>query len=106
MLGSRASPFIQGSHKYVNTHVEQLKDIYDENTNPHGCILMSIAENKLCSDILLHRIQNHKQLSPSILTYTDTIGTSSFRSVLSQFLSSYIFKECNINPDHIIVSAG
>ena len=107
MLGSRAAPFIQGSHKYINTQIELMNNIYnDDEDHRNGSILMSIAENKLCSELLLHRIENHKKLTTNILNYNDSTGTSSFRSKLSQFLSLYIFKNCIINPDHLIVSSG
>ena len=107
MLGSRARPFIQGSHKYIYKQIELMNDMYnDDEDHRNGSILMSIAENKLCSELLLHRIENHKKLTTNILNYNDSTGTSSFRSKLSQFLSLYIFKNCIINPDHLIVSSG
>lgn len=107
MLGSRARPFIQGSHKYIYKQIELMNDIYnDDEDHRNGSILMSIAENKLCSELLLHRIENHKKLSTNILNYNDSTGTSSFRLKLSQFLSLYVFENCTINPDHLIVSSG
>ena len=107
MLGSRAIPFIQGSHKYINTQIELMNNMYnDDEDHRNGSILMSIAENKLCSELLLHRIENHKKLTTNILNYNDSTGTSSFRLKLSQFLSLYIFENCTINPDHLIVSSG
>jgi len=107
MLGSRATPFIQGSHKYINTQIELMNHMFNDDENHrNGSILMSIAENKLCSELLLHRIENHKKLTTNILNYNDSTGTSSFRLKLSQFLSLYVFENCTINPDHLIVSSG
>ena len=107
MLGSRARPFIQGSHKYIYEQIELMNDMYnDDEDHRNGSILMSIAENKLCSEFLLHRIENHKKLTTNILNYNDSTGTSSFRLKLSEFLSLYLFKNCTINPDHLVFSSG
>ena len=108
MLSSRSKIIIKGSHNYISKQFELMNNTpaYNEIDNKNGSILMSIAENKLCSELLLHRIENHKKLTTNILNYNDSTGTSSFRSKLSQFLSLYIFKNCIINPDHLIVSSG
>jgi len=108
MLSSRSTIILKGSHNYISKQFELMNNTpaYNDIDNKNGSILMSIAENKLCSELLLHRIENHKKLTTNILNYNDSTGTSSFRLKLSQFLSLYIFKNCTINPDHLIVSSG
>jgi aspartate/methionine/tyrosine aminotransferase len=123
-LSSRAKPFLAGStnaNSYGNIHVSLLSDTYDQKSNPQGAILMSIAENKLCGDLLLDRINSHKPLSSNILNYTDGTGLPTFKRVMADFLTEHVFKlhsgkgtgenangNANkyVQPGQLVISAG
>lgn len=107
-LSNRSNHLIKESifQSYISSHISLLNDVYDDTTNKNGGILMSVAENKLCSDIILNKLQNHSLLSLDVLHYSNITGTYELKTVLSSFLSTYVFKECLISIEHLIISSG
>jgi len=109
-LSRRAKPFL-GSNpdSYISLHVSLLGDLYDEISNPDGAILMSVAENKLCGDIILPRLQEHKPFSTAMMNYTDGSGLPSFKAVLAEYMTHEVLKlpePHQIKPEQLVVSAG
>jgi len=109
-LSSRAEPFLASNPKsYGSIHVSLLGDLYDETSNPDGAILMSVAENKLCGDIILERLQEHKPFTQAMLNYTDGTGLPTFKPVLAEFMTRDVLKLGDnqaVKPEQLVVSAG
>jgi len=109
-VGSRAHNFIGASafNSYIGIHVSFLNDLYDPHSNPDGAILMSVAENKLCADMILSKITEHNSYPQEVLNYTDPTGSPALKGALVNFLSNNVFHGgpgC-IGPEHLIASAG
>lgn len=112
-LSSRAAPFLAGGSNpngYINIHVSFLNDLYDENSNPDGAILMSVAENKLCGDIILSRLQNHAAFESEMLNYTDGTGLPTFKNVMADCMTDITFQLPDdvprVKAEQIVISAG
>lgn len=117
-LSSRALPFIAGSsnpNSYGSIHISLLGDLYDKKSNPNGAILMSIAENKLCNELMVKRMQEHQQLPLSMMNYTDGTGVARLKAIMADTLSDVVFNLGahgesepieRVNPAQIVISTG
>ena len=90
MLSKRADRFMQPSMAYIPLFVKMLNNKYTED-NPTGGIVMCVAENVLCSDLLLDRIKSFNDYSHAVLNYTACTGMPQLRSVLSKFIGDRLF---------------
>jgi 1-aminocyclopropane-1-carboxylate synthase len=70
---------------------------------------MAVAENKLCAELLLEKIQYAVQFDSfesDILNYTDPTGHPKFKQTLAAFLTEFIFLNCNIKPEQLVITTG
>lgn len=108
LLSSRAKTLLLSpSLPYIDEILKALSNTYDPNNNPNGKILLAVAENKLCSEMLLEKIDSFSSSSTEVLNYTNPTGLPLFKDSLALFLKKYIFRcQNNIDPEKIIVSPG
>jgi aspartate/methionine/tyrosine aminotransferase len=94
---------------YAKEVARSFMNLYDPITNPSGKIIMGVAENKLCLELLVERIKEACDAAlsiPGVLNYTSPSGMPQFRSVLANFMSEYLFGGLEVNPNHLILSSG
>eukprot|EP01031_Cornospumella_fuschlensis_P042047 gene42047-51331_t len=110
-VSSRAQRLLTPPLSYVQALIESLDDQYDPHRNPTGKVLMAVAENKLCFDILKERVLDACQQAPlkeskAVLNYTSSTGLPSLKQALSEFLTKYVFDGQAVDPNHLVVSSG
>ena len=102
-LSSRASTFANPAASYFEKSLAAILDPYSKK-NPRGGICMSIAENRLCSELLLERMQRFNGYSNDVLNYTATNGMPQVRGTIAKFLSTRIFGGgATVNPDNLVL---
>eukprot|EP01041_Mallomonas_annulata_P001430 gene1430-2748_t len=94
--------------KYLGAQNELRKNQYHHETNPTGGIPMGIAENTLCNDILVDRLNRCRPLlkDSGVLNYSDPTGMPCLKSSLASFMSRHICVETNVSPDNIVICPG
>ena len=111
-LSSRANSFLSSNpNSYGSIHVSMLGDVYDQDSNPNGAILMSIAENKLCNELFVNKMQQHAPITLSAMNYTNPTGAASLKAAMAQCLNSHVFcldKDCTrqVKEEELIISTG
>lgn len=94
---------------YKTALISVVHDQYHPESNPNGIIIMAVAENKLCREMLLIRIQDAVQTLqavPDVMNYTSTFGLPWVRDNIGKFLSEYLFCGLSVNSDNLVLSAG
>ncbi|XP_069888641.1 1-aminocyclopropane-1-carboxylate synthase-like protein 1 [Dipodomys merriami] len=83
-------------------------DEYDEDKNPSGIINLGTSENKLCFDLLSHRLSQSDMLwiEPSLLQYPDWRGHLFLREEVAKFLSFYCKSSAPLKPENVVVLNG
>ena len=90
---------------YHAQHFECFRNPYSE-YNPSGGISLTMAENKLCGDLILNKLRSFTAFSQQSICYTDTTGDAALKSSLSKFMSERLFAGHAVDPRHLVVSAG
>lgn len=90
---------------YYQKAVEAWKDKYDSETNPGGYINLSVAENKLSSDLMSEKLATVPPIPASNLSYTDAHGSDASREVVANFLQRYIAKT-PVTKDDVVLLNG
>lgn len=96
---------------YIEAVISSMANQWDAVERPGGDILLAVAENKLCAEILHDKVfsalqEDSVKSRKEVMNYTSSCGLPSFRSSLSRFLGQYVFNGHVPNPDHLIVGAG
>jgi aspartate/methionine/tyrosine aminotransferase len=88
--------------------IQGFVDPYDRHENSGGVILLAVAENKLCWDILEPRIRQGFALVPRwAMSYGPMHGQSMLREPLAAFMGKHIYKGAVIvDPEHLVVGVG
>ncbi|RYG66781.1 aminotransferase class I/II-fold pyridoxal phosphate-dependent enzyme [archaeon] len=110
-VSSRAQRLIKPPLPYILALIQYLDNQYDPDRNPSGKVLMAVAENKLCFDMLKDRVlaaccESALRDSTMVLNYTSSTGIPSLKKALSDFLAQYIFAGQAVDPGHLVVSSG
>lgn len=74
--------------------------------DPEGNLILTVAENKLSSDLIHARLSEAPLPPPSALQYADMRGIPALRKAWAETLMSTFMKGHAIDPDHITCSAG
>ena len=95
-LSSRASFLLNELSFHDRVRKESFSDIYCVESNPSGVIILAVAENKLCGDLLKAAFDKYFQdpegLPVGIFNYTDATGMPEFKKILAGFLADYVFE--------------
>ncbi|EFA75542.1 1-aminocyclopropane-1-carboxylate synthase [Heterostelium album PN500] len=85
-----------------------VRDMYDQASNPNGYIFCSIAENKLCYDLLKPKLEHDPNLSQLLANYSMFGGMACFKKSITTMLENYVFKCAagEVSPNHLLVGAG
>ena len=104
-ISSRAQKFLKSGMPYLGKALEAIFNQYSPE-NPTGPIPLVIAENKLCSDMLLEHFRGFHDYSADVLNYTDTTGMPVSKLALATFLSSNVFGGFPVSPQDLVLSSG
>lgn len=92
---------------YLTNHIRCIYDPYSADTNPKGGIPLAVAENKLCTEMLVDQFNSFKvPFTHDMMHYTDGTGSHELKTCLASFLSTYVFQGCDILPEQLIISSG
>lgn len=95
-LSGRATLLLKELSFHDRVRKESFLDIYSLESNPSGVIILAVAENKLCGDMLKAALDKYFQdpagLPVGIFNYTDATGMPEFKEILAGFLADYVFQ--------------
>ena len=95
----------RGAFTYHAQHFECFRNPYSA-SNPTGGISLTMAENKLCAELILNKLRSFSGHSKQSICYTETTGDATLKASLAKFLSDHIFAGHVVDPSHLVVSAG
>ena len=106
-VSGRSDTFLVG-HKlpYVGRFFAALQDQYHPETNPGGKLAMAVAENKLAQPLLAEKLAAFPGFSPAVFNYTASTGSPQLKTTLCSFLNAFVFKDCAVTPEQIVVAPG
>eukprot|EP00466_Bigelowiella_natans_P005466 jgi/Bigna1/80765/fgenesh1_pg.74_\ len=84
---------------------ELLKNKYDKDSNPDGCVMLSLAENTLAADIMLEKYQKAPSLDLSDSMYSNYQGILAFREAIASNIFAKHFK-VQADADDIFLGVG
>lgn len=106
-VSKRARQLIKPPLGYIQHLVKALDNQYHPISNPKGAVLCAVAENKLCSQMLMEKLSViTRDAPPHLLNYTSTFGLPSFRTALSNFMADYLFDGTVVDPANLVVASG
>lgn len=107
---------IRSSHEETNGVLSDLipyfhrieADPFNQRTNRHGMINLSLAENMLCEQELTNKFLSLKAWRPSLNHYGNSLGELSFRQELCNFFHEHLHlnDSVELTPDRMIITGG
>lgn len=92
---------------YIGGVLKGFANPYDEKNNPTGVILLAVAENKLCWDLLKNKATAALvDLEQWTSGYGPMQGQPRLRETLSNFLATHVFRGISPSPDELVVGTG
>ncbi|KAG2436151.1 hypothetical protein HYH02_011655 [Chlamydomonas schloesseri] len=105
-LSSRAGRAIRPALSYFKAFMDA-KDRQWKPEDPEGNIILTVAENRISSDIVRERLSRAAADFPEeALTYQDMRGIPALRQALARLLEGTFMKGIDVDPDQLSVSAG
>ena len=87
---------------------EAARDLYDEQSNPHGKVTLNVAENVLSWPLLKRKIRqvcSDNDIPEWVSQYTSSLGHPDFRGALADFFTTFLC-DVEVSPSHLAASAG
>ncbi|CAF1142945.1 unnamed protein product [Adineta ricciae] len=82
------------------------KNTYDHELNTNGICNLGVAENYLCENELISKLQSIQIWNTSHIYYPNSVGLLSFRQTLCQFFQNTFHLNYQLSPDRMLVSSG
>jgi len=108
-ISERGRAFIRGYPKfkaYIDAQISFMQNGFQQESNSSGGIPAAVAENNLCRELLMEKIDAFPKYECGVLNYTDPSGYPPFKAAISNFMSNFIFRNFRVSSDDIVVSAG
>lgn len=105
-LSNRAQELGAGKSKLLNAFMKVQKDSYDDELNPNGICNCGVAENYLCEDEIISKLQTIQVWKTHHMYYPDSLGQLRFRKVLCEFFQRIFQLNYQLDPDRMIISSG
>ncbi|EFJ52049.1 hypothetical protein VOLCADRAFT_120406 [Volvox carteri f. nagariensis] len=103
---ARAARAIRPALSYFKAFIEAQARIWSPE-DPDGNIILSVAENRLTSDMVKERLHlSAADFPEDALCYADMRGLPRLRAALSNLLESTFMKGISVDKDDLTVSAG
>ncbi|KAG2483578.1 hypothetical protein HYH03_017585 [Edaphochlamys debaryana] len=105
-LSKRAARAVRPSLSYFKAFLDAQKRQWSPE-DPEGNIILSVAENRLTSDLVQERLSASAADFPQdALCYQNMRGITELRSALARLLEATFMKGIPVDPEHLAVSAG
>lgn len=105
-LSHRAQKAGEHESKLLKAFMNVQKNIYDDELNPNGICNCGVAENYLCENELLSKLQTIQVWKRNNLYYPDSTGELVLRQVLCQFFQRLFQLNYQLDPNRMIISSG
>ncbi|CAF3245078.1 unnamed protein product [Rotaria socialis] len=100
----------QGMNKNVTQILKKFllvqKNPYDEESNPNGICNCGVAENYLCENELISKLQSIQVWQKSHMYYPCSQGLLSLRKALCDFFQKIFELNHQLDPDRMMISSG
>lgn len=105
-LAASISDRAKETFAYYPAHVKCTTEHPYSNTCTTGGISLCLAENKLCTQLLIQKMKEFKTYSRDCLCYQDPSGSINMKQILANMMEKHIFHTCHVNTDHLVVMSG
>ncbi|MEW5316029.1 MAG: hypothetical protein WDW38_007421 [Sanguina aurantia] len=105
-LAPRASRAVKPALSYIQAFLDGQKRPWSLQDSDEGSIVMTMAENKLCNDMLQERILKLQGCPQDVLCYDDFTGKQRLREAMAQLLEDTFMKGISVSPSHLAVLTG
>ena len=100
LISSRGERLTLPGLPYLAGVLEGFRDPFDIATNPDGVVLLAVAENKLCWDLLKPKIEAcFADLPQWTASYGPMQGQPMLTTPLAAFLAKYLFDGVRPDPE-------
>jgi aspartate/methionine/tyrosine aminotransferase len=105
-LSTRAQQMGAGASKLLNTFILVQKNSYDDKLNPNGICNCGVAENYLCENELISKLQSIQAWKTNHMYYPNPLGQIRLREVLCRFFQRIFQLNSQLDPNRMIISSG
>jgi aspartate/methionine/tyrosine aminotransferase len=105
-LSARAQQMATGTSQLLNNFMLVQNNSYDDELNPNGICNFGVAENYLCENELISKLQSIKVWKSNHIYYPTSLGQSSLRQVLCNFFQKVFQLNYQLDPNRMVVSSG
>ncbi|CAF1259538.1 unnamed protein product [Adineta steineri] len=90
----------------INNYMAVQKNPYDDELNPNGICNFGVAENYLCEDELISKLESIHIWEKNHIYYPNSLGQISLRKTLCNFFQKYFHLNYQLDPHRMIISSG
>jgi len=105
-LSIRAQELGSGASNLLNTFMAVQKNSYDEKLNPNGICNCGVAENYLCENELISKLQSIQIWKTNHMYYPNPLGQIILRQTLCHFFQKQFQLNYQLDPNRMIISSG
>jgi aspartate/methionine/tyrosine aminotransferase len=105
-LSIRAQQAGSNESKLLANFMLVQKNSYDDELNPNGICNCGVAENSLCENELVSKLQTIQIWKPNHMYYPDSSGQMSLRKALCHFFENIFQLNYQLDPTRMMISSG
>jgi aspartate/methionine/tyrosine aminotransferase len=105
-LYNRAQQVSKGMSKLMDNFLRVQKDTYDEELNPNGICNCGVAENYLCENELISKLQSIQVWKANHMYYPNPLGQVSLRKALCSMFQNVFQLNHQLDPNRMVISSG
>ena len=105
-LSTRAQRLGTGMSKLMHNFMLVQKNTYDEHLNPTGICNCGVAENYLCEEELVARLQTIQAWKTNHIYYPNSLGQMALRKALCDMFQRLFQLNHKLDPSRMIISSG
>ncbi|UJR21784.1 hypothetical protein I4U23_024859 [Adineta vaga] len=105
-LSIRAQEKSECISEILNKFMLVQKNTYDDEFNVNGICNLGVAENYLCENELVSKLQSIQVWNTTHIYYPNSLGLLSFRQTLCKFFQNIFHLNYQLNPDRMLISSG
>jgi len=106
VLSKRAQLLGSGESALLSTFMLVQNNTYDEQLNPTGICNCGVAENYLCEQELVSKLQSIQVWKGAHMYYPNPLGQMTLRKTLCHFFERVFHLKSPLNPERMLVSCG
>lgn len=105
-LSTRAQEKGAGVSQLLNNFMRVQQNPYDDELNPDGICNFGVAENYLCENELISKLQTIQIWKTNHIYYPLSLGQMSLRQNLCNFFQRVFQLNYQLNPNRMVISSG